>query len=111
MASKSVNNEVTEIDPMFYIPEGYVGLVRSDSETHLDDPLVDTTGGGYIDDFDDTYAVDEYDDTQDALPAAPDILALVNQYMIVGAAGDVSVTIELEVEELPGEYEFRIAPA
>lgn len=101
MASNSVNNEKTELDPMFYVPEGYVGFTDNNSNAHNDDDSEN------VDDFSDVYVQDE--DFNTVLPATPDVLALVDQTMQVGAAGEVTVDVEIEVEDLPGEYEFRVS--
>lgn len=101
MASNSANTEKTEIDQMFFVPEGVIDLVVTDN--NVDDiEDVDT-----INDFNDTY-VEAVDDNT-VTPTTPDILALIEQRMQVGPAGDASVDVDFEVDDLfEGEYEYRI---
>lgn len=101
MASNSANTEKTEIDQMFFVPEGVIDLVVTDN--NVDDVEdVDT-----INDFNDTY-VEAVDDNTVA-PTTPDILALIEQRMEIGPAGDASVDVDFEVDDLfEGEYEYRI---
>lgn len=101
MASNSANIDKTELDQMFYVPEGVVDLVTT--ENNVDD-IEDT---GFIDDINDTY-VEAVDDNT-VIPTTPDILALIQQRMEVGPAGDASVDVDFEVDDLfEGEYEYRI---
>lgn len=101
MASNSANTEKTEIDQMFYVPEGVIDLVVTDNS------IDDIEENSSIDDFNDTF-VEAVDDNT-VIPTTPDILALIQQRMEVGPAGDASVDVDFEVDDLfEGEYEYRI---
>lgn len=103
MAEKSVKRTTTELDPMFYIPEGVDEFVYDDRDFDYDASAAEES-------IDDSFVVDDGDADYFDGPATPEIVEVISQTIRTTAAGNQVVDLVVEVEDLPGlsKYEFRV---
>lgn len=94
MAKKSVRWLETEINPVFFIPDGANELVYSDDE-------IDLTGL-------DEGSISPDDDVEEVI--TPNILGIESQVLRTTKVGNHVVDVTLLVEDIPGfdKYEVRI---
>lgn len=102
MAEKSVKRTTTELDPMFFIPEGVDEFIYHDRETTYETSQEETG--------DDFFVTDDGDADYFDGPATPEIIEVVSQTIRTTAAGNQVVDLVVEVEDLAGlsKYEFRV---
>lgn len=105
MAKKSVKPGVTEVDPMFFIPEGVDELVHKDTVLFEELSEEDRESG---EDFGGDYAEGE-EDSEDDLDT-PEVLGIVSQKLRRAPGGIQVVDVVVEIAEVEGStnYEFRI---
>ena len=103
MAEKATRRDVTEIDPMFHVPDGVDELVYSEFYESGQDPA--ELEEDFIEDND-----EDYNDYSDA-PDTPIILGVVSQTLRTTKAGTQRVDLVIEVEEVDGldKYDIRVA--
>lgn len=96
MASNSVKRTVTEIDPIFYIPDGVDELVHSDVN-------IDDTGDG---------AELEADNDNDSTLNPPGTFKIISQDVHRDKSGHRVVDVVAEIETVEGAtYEVRVTKA
>lgn len=105
MAKKSIKTGVTQLDPMFYIPEGVEELA-----------YVEEGGvGQYLDEDSQDYGDFDIPEDEDVDPNAelgtPEILEIISQTVrngLRGAPNVIDVVFDVSDVEGADKYEFRI---
>lgn len=108
MAKRSVRREITQIDPLFPIPDGVDELVyRDDGEVSLLE-ILDDAGLG-VDDLDGAFDDTNYEND----PDTPQIIGIVSQLVRRTSVGNSVVDVIFEVEDIAGvtDYELRVTEA
>lgn len=107
MASKPVIRSKTELDPMFFIPEGVEELVYND-EFETTEPSEEEVEVSYSD-YSDEYDVEDDNNYYEG-PATPEIIGVVSQTIRRLPSGQQVVDVVIEVSDVAGaeNYEVRV---
>lgn len=104
MAKQPIKRSQSEIDPMFYIPEGVDELVYSDGaeSLYLDADEEESAEESFV-------GEDDYGDYTEG-PDVPEIIGVVSQTLRTTAAGTQVVDLVIEVDDALGisKYETRV---
>lgn len=108
MASKSAQTSITELDPMFFIPEGAHELVYDDEEMDFSNETSEeeTESVEYFEDGDWDSTTEDIDfDTQVPTPA---ILGVLSQTIRRLPNGQQVVDVVVEVEDVAPNYDIKV---
>lgn len=106
MPKRTISQQIEQLDPMFYIPEGATEFDYIDRLPATDEEVADFAAS-------DESEIDfsEFDDAIDTdVPFTPQITSIVSQTVHKTAAGNEVVDVVIEVDDIDGvtSYEFRV---
>jgi hypothetical protein len=115
MSTRNINQGPTYIDPLFEIPDGLVNFEHGlppDGDAVLSG-LDDDTEGNDLSETeadDESYIVDEQDDTGVPIIDFPDTFSIVSQTIRTMPNGMQVIDVVVATDDIPGatNYEFRI---
>lgn len=113
MAKTPVQNGSISVDPMFFIPDGVVGMGYSPaSSTAGSTDSSEETTGVEVENADEAQEGLDYEQALDHIDT-PQIISVISQTIRRGPGGNNVVDVVLEVEDVEGasSYEFRVAKA